>query len=132
MLGRRGAVSIWAIVCLMLVSAIGATLGRMALMGSRQMIQERRRSQAEWLVQAGWSLAVSQLDRDKEYKGETWDIPAAELGGTDAGKVRIDVRALDAATAADGREISVVAEFPAGSDRKVQISRQGTWPRKKS
>jgi hypothetical protein len=124
---RRGAVSIWAIVCLIFVTAVGATLGRLALMGSRHMIQERRRSQADWLVQSGWSLAVAQLQHNADYKGETWEIPAAELGGTDAGRIRIDVTPPAADTPQKPREISVVVEFPVGSDNKVHTTRQGTW-----
>ncbi len=131
---RRGAVSIWAIVCLVFVTALGATLGRMALLGSRHMVQERRRAQADWLVQSGWSLAVAQLQRNADYKGETWEIPATELGGADAGRVRIDVLAPAVAAPAEAagtREISIVAEFPAESDRRVQVTRLGTWSRPK-
>lgn len=124
---RRGAVSIWAIVCLVFVTAVGATLGRMALMGSRHVVQERRHSQAEWLAQSGWSLAVAQLQRDAAYKGETWEIPAAELGGADAGRVTIEVTTPTDGAAPETRLVSVIAEFPVGSDRKVQVTRQRTW-----
>ncbi len=121
---RRGAVSIWAIVCLVFVTAMGATLGRVALLGSRHMVQERRRSQADWLAQAGWSLAEAQLQRNADYKGETWEIPATELGGADAGRVMIDV----AAPAAETRAVTIVAEFPVESDRKVRVTRHRIWP----
>lgn len=120
---RRGAVSIWAIICLVFVTTIGATLGRMALMSSRQMIQERRQSQAEWLAQAGWLLAVSRLETDTKYSGETWEVPATELGGADAGRVRINV----VSPADKPHEVTVVAEFPVGAG-KVQVTRQGIRP----
>lgn len=123
---RRGAVSIWAIVCLVFVTAIGATLGRLALMGSRHMVQERRHSQAAWLSQAGWSLANAKLQRNPDYKGETWNVPASELGGADAGRVWIEVATPSGGAAPETRDVSVVAEFPVESDRKVQISRHGT------
>lgn len=123
---RRGAVSIWAIVCLLLVTALGATLGRLALMGSRHMIQERRHSQAEWLLQSGWSLATARLHANPDYKGETWNIPASELGGADDGRVIIDVTPTESGTSPEKREVSVVAEFPIESTRRVQITRRGS------
>lgn len=124
---RRGAVSVWAIVCLVLVAALSASLAKLAIAGSRRMIQERRRVQADWLVQSGWSLALSQLRKDPAYTGETWEIPAADLGGADPGWVGIKVTG-PAADAPDGKhQLQVVAEFPARSDHKVRVTRNGTW-----
>ncbi len=124
---RRGLVSIWAIVCLVLVIAFSVTLSRLAIMGSRQMVQERRRAQADWLVQSGWSLARSQFGRDATYKGETWHVPANELGGADPGRVQIEITP-SAADAPEGRhQVRVVAEFPAGSVNRVRVTRTGTW-----
>lgn len=123
----RGAVSVWAIVCLVLVTALSASLAKLAIAGSRRMVQERRRVQADWLVEAGWSLARAQLNQNPAYTGETWEIPAAELGGADAGRVRIEVSA-PAADAAEGQHtLHVVAEYPAASDHKVRVTRDGTW-----
>ncbi|MDB5337330.1 MAG: hypothetical protein JWN70_2949 [Planctomycetaceae bacterium] len=124
---HRGAVSVWAIVCLVLVAALSASLAKLAIAGSRRMIQERRRVQADWLVQSGWSLALSQIGKNPAYTGESWEIPAVELGGADAGRVTIEVTA-PAADAPEGKhKLHVVAEFPAGSDRKVRVTRDGTW-----
>ena len=124
---RQGAVSVWAIACLVLVIALSASLAKIAIAGSRRMLQERRRVQADWLLQSGWSLALSQLGRDTTYTGETWEVPATELGGADSGRVRIDVTP-PAADAPDAKhELNVVAEFPASSDQKVRVSRSGTW-----
>ncbi len=91
------------------------------------MIQERRRAQADWLAQSGWSLALTRLQSDAEYKGETWEIPATELGGADAGRVRISVTTPTAETSAGTKDVSIIAEFPMNSDRKVQVTRQRTW-----
>lgn len=124
----RGAVSIWAIVCLLLVTAMGATLGRLALMGSRHMIQERRHSQAEWLLQSGWSLARARLRSNSDYQGETWQVPAAELGGAEAGRVTIDVVASTSGSPAEQRQVQVVAEFPIDSAHRIQVTRRGTIP----
>jgi hypothetical protein len=126
---RRGAVSIWAMVCLVFVTAISASLGRVALLGSRQMVQERRYSQAEWLAQSGWSLAMAQLTRNSDYTGETWDVSAADLGGADAGRVKIEVTPSETST--ETRQVQVVAGFPVESDRRTQVSRRGTWQKPK-
>lgn len=124
---RRGAVSIWAIVCLLLVTAMGATLGRLALMGSRHMIQERRQSQAEWLLQSGWLLASTRLHANSDYKGETWNVPAAELGGADDGRVKIEVVAPSPGAPPGPREVSIIAEFPIESTHRIQLTRRRTW-----
>jgi hypothetical protein len=124
---RQGAVSVWAIVCLVFVTTVGATLARMALMGSRQMVQERRHSQADWLAESGWSLATARLQRDADYTGETWEVPATEIGGADAGRVNIKVAVAAAESQPATHEIFIVSEFPANSERKVQVTRRGTW-----
>jgi hypothetical protein len=124
---RCGAVSIWAIACLMFVTALTVTLGRLALMGSRHMIQERRRSQADWLAHSGWSLATAQLERNADYKGETWEVPASELGGADGGRVKIEITPAEGEKTPEAREISIVAEFPASSDHRVRSTRRGIW-----
>lgn len=124
---RPGAVSVWALVCLVLVAALSASLAKLAIAGSRQMIQERRRVQADWLVQSGWSLAISQLGQNVDYTGEIWEIPAAEIGGADPGRITIEVTA-PAADASDPRhQLHVVAEYPASSDHRVRITRHGKW-----
>lgn len=124
---HRGAASVWAIVCLVLVTAVALSLAKMAIAGSRHMIQERRRVQADWLVQSGWSLALSQLRQNPAYTGENWEIPAAELGGADPGRIKIEVTA-PAADATDGKhKLRVIGEFPANSDRHVRVTREGTW-----
>lgn len=123
---RQGAVSIWAIVCLLLVTVMGATLGRLALMGSRHMIQERRHSQAEWLLQSGWSLASTRLQASPEYKGETWEISAVELGGADAGRVKIEVSPSTSGAPPEQRDVYVIAEFPVQSNHRIQLTRRGT------
>lgn len=124
---RRGSVAIWAIACLVFVTALSVTLGRLALSGSRYSLQERRHSQADWLAYSGWSLAAAQLERNPEYKGEVWVIPAAELGGVDGGRVKIEVTAPEAGQSSESRVVQVVAEFPVNSDRLVKVTRRGTW-----
>ena len=117
----------WAIVCLVLVAALSASLARLAIAGSRRMVQERRRVQADWLAEAGWSLARAQLNQNPAYTGETWEIPAAELGGADAGRVKIEVTAPAADDANAQHILHVVAEYPAASDHKVRVKRDGIW-----
>ena len=123
---RAGAVSIWAIVCLVVVTGLSATLGKLAIAGSRHMIQERRRAQADWLADAGWSLATAQLTRNPAYAGETWEVAATELGGADRGRVVITVTAPPPDAAEKQQQIQIVAEFPLDSDHRVQITRNGT------
>lgn len=126
---RRGSVSIWAIACLVFVAALSVTLGKMALSGSRYTLQERRHSQADWLAHSGWNLALTQLKKNADYKGETWSISAADLGGVDGGQVKIEVSS--AGESAESKTVKVVAEYPVNSDRKVRVTRSRTWQKPK-
>lgn len=122
---RRGAISIWALVCLIFVTALSATLGRVALLGSRQMIQERRHAQIEWLAHSGWLLAVNQLQRDAAWTGQTWDVSAASLGGADSGRVTIQVKPDDKAP--EVRQVEIVAEFPYGTTNSIRLTSSRKW-----
>ncbi|MDB5386509.1 MAG: hypothetical protein JWM11_2155 [Planctomycetaceae bacterium] len=120
---RRGVAGMWGIVCLILATAIAATLGRLTLTGNRLVIQEQRRSQCDWLVQAGGSLASSRLQADPKYIGETWKITAEQLGGSDSGEVVIEVAAADPAVADSVRQIRINARFPKESPREVKLTK---------
>lgn len=125
---RRGAIAVWGLVCLMLATAVTATLGRLALTGTRLVLQEHRRSQCEWMLQSGWSLAVSRLRENPSYTGETWDVAADQLGGSDLGQVVIEVTAADTGATNAARLVRIVARYPLKSTRLVQLTKTGSWP----
>lgn len=119
---RRGIAGLWGIVCLILATAVAATLGRLALTETRLVAQEHRRSQCDWLLQAGRTLANSRIQADPKYTGETWTVPAEELAGSESGEVVIAIKDADPAIAAAKRQVTIIARFPKDSPRQVQLS----------
>jgi hypothetical protein len=123
---RRGVAGLWGIVCLILATAVAATLGRLVLTGNRLVLQEQRRSQCDWLVQAGRSLATSRVRHDAKYSGETWNISAEQLGGSDAGEIVIEMPAEVPAADGSERQVRIIARFPKDSSKQVQVTK--TFP----
>jgi hypothetical protein len=80
-----------------------------------------RRLQSEWLAESGLDRALSRLAADPGYRGETWIVPADDLGGHDGAAVRIEI------TAAPGppghRAIRAVADYPVAEPRRARQSR---------
>jgi type II secretory pathway component PulK len=124
---RRGIAGIWGVVCLILATAVAATLGRLALTEARLVAQEQRRSQCDWLLHAGWTLANSRIHTDPKYTGETWKIPAEELGGSEPGEVVIEIKDADPEIATSKRQVKIIARFPKDSPRQVQLSAVHDW-----
>jgi hypothetical protein len=107
---RRGAVLIMALVCLALIAALGGTLLRWAAIEHKLLRSQERASQAHWLAEAGLERAAANLSRDAGYKGETWDVAAADLPSGEAARVRMNVTPV---AGEDGRRsIEVDVEYP--------------------
>jgi hypothetical protein len=116
---RRGAVLVMALVCLLIVMAMLGSLLLAVVHSGRQLHVERDRRQCELLLQAGLDRAAVRLARDREYSGETWDIPASELPNQGAGQVTIELSTDENPSA---RRLLVAAEYPTGSERSVRRS----------
>jgi Tfp pilus assembly protein PilX len=106
---RRGMVA----VVVLLSMAIGAGLLMTALQLAADMRRaadaESRRLQAQWLAESAVERAAARLASDGGYSGETWNIPASELGGRAAA---VEIRAETVAGDGDARLVSVRADFP--------------------
>jgi len=124
---RKGAVAVWGLACLMLVSFIAVMLGKLALTGTRAVLREQRQAQCEWLVQSGWSLARTRLTENPEYQGETWNIPADEFGGSDKGQVIIEIIPRDGTADNPNRQIRIRALYPKDSSQQTSITALRTW-----
>jgi hypothetical protein len=75
--------------------------------------------QSQWLAESGVERAAAKLAADAAYSGETWTIPATDLGGQEAGVVRIEVKPV--AEQEKRRTIKIEANFP---DDPVHCARQ--------
>jgi hypothetical protein len=113
---RPGAILVVALVCLLVVMSIVAGMIKGAIRERRQLHQYRDLRQTDLLVEAGADRAAARLAEDPEYRGETWRVPAEEIGHA-AGEVTIEVSRDEsgAPTAADGApslRVRVSAEYP--------------------
>ena len=116
---RCGAVLIVTLVCLVIVMALVGTMLVGAMRKGRQMKVERDLVQCELLLQAGIDRAAGKLAASPaDYEGETIDITAAEIGGSAAGQVAIEVT-----RSGQQPQVRVQAEYPAVSDHSVRRSR---------
>ena len=68
---KRGTVLLVVLVCMVVATSIVLGAVQSSLRHRRQLHQEIQLEQTRWLLDAGISRAISQLDRDPEYDGET-------------------------------------------------------------
>ena len=118
---RHGLISVVVLVTLLVIGIIGVGLLRVALARRGEVRVEERKLQAEWLVTAALDRATARLAGSPTYEGETWDIPAADLGGR--GSAHVVVRVEPTADQSARRQISVQADYPADSAFRARRSR---------
>jgi len=119
---RRGMVFIGVLIVLAVVSTlvVGWISNGFARRGHDR--QAEQRLQAEWLAESALERAAARLAADPSYSGEAWSIAAAELSQPEAGRIEIHVARI--ADRPGAREISVVADYPADSQRRSRIEKQ--------
>ena len=121
---RRGLAIIPVLVTLVLVTLYTGILMRQVANRRSTYREEERRMQAEWLAESGLARASARLDADRHYKGETWEIPAGELGGLDA-VVRITVEPVNDWPAR--RRVRVESDYPRGDVPRARMSKTLTF-----
>jgi type II secretory pathway pseudopilin PulG len=120
--GRKGLVSVAVLIGLIIIGLICAGLLKVALSRRAEVALEERRVQAGWLAESGLDRASSRLATSGEYSGETWEIPAEDLGGRGPAKVLIEIQAM--ADRADHRKVRVQADYPSGSSLRSRQTRE--------
>ena len=89
-----------------------------------QARQAEQRLQADWLAESGLERAAARLAAKPDYKGEIWNIAAAELSGP---RARVEIRVNDVAGREAARRVTVVADYPAdpgaplASDERIDL-----------
>src|SRR5436305_2022668 len=111
---RRAMITIVVLVCLLVITLMAAALIRLTRSHHALLRNEERTLQAEWLAEPALRRASARLADDPKYAGETWSIPAEDLGGPDPGAVTIVVRPRDGEDAGRLVDVEVLADFPAG------------------
>lgn len=119
---RRGMIAVAVLVCLMVATMIGAGLLKLVRTQQATIRGEERRLQADWLAESGLERAGARLAADPDYRGETWDLRAVDLGGDDPGRVTIAV----APQPDDPRRrlVTVQADYPTDPGRRARSQKQ--------
>jgi Tfp pilus assembly protein PilX len=120
---RRGLTLVAALVCLIVVGLICASLLRLAHAQRSQVRGLEHQAQAEWLAESGLDRAVTRLQDDRSYTGEMWSLAPDALGGRYPGVVRIVVSSTNSSTT---RTIRVEADYPAGSGDEARARQSRT------
>ena len=120
---RRGAALLFIVVLLFVTSLMLVTLTQGVIRQHRQQLHERDRWQAEFCADAA-------LDRLKKVLQET-PAAASHTWTTAPDSARPEVTAVVTAemeTLPEGRRVTVLAEYPAGSTHRIRIRRVVVWP----
>src|SRR5487761_1135988 len=111
---RRGAVLIMALVCLVLVTALGGALLRWAAMEHKFLRSRDQQSQARWLAEAGVERAAARMAGDARYTGEVWKVAAGELPAGETARVRLQVTVIEGQPRQRSIEVDVEYPFESG------------------
>jgi len=76
---RRALTTVAVLVCLIVITLIGAALLKVGLAQRNQVRSQEHRLQAEWLAESGLDRALGRLAADGKYRGEEWPIRAEDL-----------------------------------------------------
>jgi hypothetical protein len=121
---ERGAISIFVLVCLLVIGMICAAILRIGFSERARLRVEERRLQAEWLVESGLERGAAKLAASPAYAGETWDLPAEELGGGHTGRVTISVEGP--AKGVGLKRLRVRAEYPRDGALSIRLTKEIT------
>jgi hypothetical protein len=122
----KGAVLVVALVCLLIVATIGASLVQTLLLQHRQRLQERHQLQALWLAESAVQRAVARLATSADYRGETWQIDSQTLQTEWPGVAAIEVEPFPGDPAR--RRIVVAARYPQDTLQQVLQQRELVVP----
>lgn len=111
---RRGAVTIVALVVLMILAGLIAQQVSRALSDRRHSRQQVLHLQTEKLAEAGLKLAATSHAADPAWTGTTWKVPAGVIHQTNSAEVTINVQ--------DGT-CTVVSRYPTNNDIPFQVTR---------
>jgi len=111
---RGGAVTVVALLVLLILGLIVAQFVRRVLMERRQVRQEVLHMQAEKLADAGLSLAAASRRDDPAWTGFTWNLPAGTIHQKNTAEVTIRMQ---------DETCTVVARYPANSQIPLQVTR---------
>jgi hypothetical protein len=120
---RRAIISAAVLVCLLVMAIVCGSLLRLTRTERGLNRAEERQLQADWLAESGLDRAAARLEKDPNYRGETWKISADDLGGPAPGVVTIEVEPGRGPDAARRRLVTVRADYPPEAPQRVRVTR---------
>jgi hypothetical protein len=121
---RRASVLIVILVCFVIAAAMFVMLGHQAVAERRAAEAQLWTAQAQWLAEAAVERAAARLAANAKYAGETWSVPAAEIGGKQGARATIRVEPL--AGRPDSRLLRVEADYPDDPVHRARWTKQIT------
>ena len=122
---KRGIVLVAVLVIFTISLVLFGIWTRAALAQHRRLQMDQMRLQTVRLAEAGLRRAVLRRQADPQYEGETWQVPADALGGSQLAQVIIKVNQ----TANAGATVyEAVAQLPAGAERRMQLTKRVEVP----
>ena len=119
---RRGAIIVFGMLALLIVSMLGAALLRNISISRQHLMRDSLHLQAVLLTDAGVARGVSQRKIAADYTGEDWIVPTEQLSGGRTAIVHITVSADP--DAADKTLIQSTAEYPQGSPTAIRVTKR--------
>lgn len=121
---RRGMILIVVLACLAVAGALLIVGVKLSLSAHRVMRSSEWSAQARCLAESALNRAAAKLSADADYSGEIWKISAEDLGGEDAGIVRIEVKPLP--DQAKQRLVHIEADYPDDPQYRVRCIKEIT------
>ncbi len=124
---RKGLTVVAVIVCLVVLLMLAGVLLKVA--ATRRLVAREleRKAQADWLAESGIGRALGRLAVDQAYKGETWNLTAADLdrpGSARDAKPAASVAIKVEPSGDQSRTITVRADFPPNPPDRVRRTRR--------
>ena len=120
----------------LIVVLIGMTVATMIFLSVLKLIAVQRQSvelqtrqiQAGWLAESAVQRACARLSTEANYRGETWNISARDIGGRDG--AAIVIRVDDVPGKPNRRTVHVEADYPDDPYQRARQSREVIVPMK--
>jgi hypothetical protein len=119
---RSAAILVAALVCLVVVAVIGASLMQTVLLQHRQLLHDQDQLQVFWLAESAVQRAAMRLTAAPAYRGETWQVEGRSARGpwTGVAIIRVEIVPDDIAR----RQVVVEAHCGDEPSRRVAQRRQ--------
>jgi hypothetical protein len=121
---RRGMTVVVVLSCLIVLTLLGAALLKISLVRRQFGRDFEHRLQADWLVESGIDRALARLASERDFKGETRQLSAADLGLSEAGG-KAERREPSSSVAA---VITITVDRPAAEPGRRRIRVQADYP----